>query len=54
MLTNWPTIQTRIDRLNTLDKMVDNGTIDKLTKKKSARLMEEREKLVTVLAASAP
>lgn len=49
MLTNWPTIQTRIDRLNTLDKMVENGTMEKLTKKESARLMEEREKLVTVL-----
>lgn len=49
MLTNWPTIQTRIDRLNALDKMIENGTMEKLPKKESARLMEEREKLDTIL-----
>ncbi len=49
MLTNWPTIQTRIDRLNALDKMIENGTMEKLTKKESARLMEERQKLETIL-----
>ena len=49
MLTNWPTIQTRIDRLNALDKMVENGTMEKLPKKESARLNEEREKLLAVL-----
>ena len=38
MLTNWPTIQTRIDRLNQLDRMVEDGTMDKLPKKESARL----------------
>ena len=45
MLTNWPTIQTRIDRLNQLDRMVEDGTMDKLPKKESARLQEERTKL---------
>ena len=49
MLTNWPTIQTRIDRLNSLDKMQEDGTMDKLPKKESARLMEERAKLDAVL-----
>ncbi len=49
MLTNWPTIQMRIDRLNQLDKMIEDGTMEKLPKKESARLMEEREKLVHVL-----
>ncbi|HEX8833997.1 MAG TPA: 30S ribosomal protein S2, partial [Abditibacteriaceae bacterium] len=49
MLTNWPTIQTRIDRLNQLDKMQEDGTMDKLPKKESARLTEEREKLDLIL-----
>jgi small subunit ribosomal protein S2 len=49
MLTNWPTIQTRIDRLTALDKMIENGTMEKLPKKESARLMEEREKLEAIL-----
>ncbi len=49
MLTNWPTIQTRIDRLNRLDKMIEDGTMEKLPKKESARLTEEREKLDLIL-----
>lgn len=49
MLTNWPTIQTRIDRLNQLDKMTEDGTMEKLPKKEAARLGEEREKLTAVL-----
>jgi small subunit ribosomal protein S2 len=49
MLTNWPTIQTRIDRLNRLDKMIEDGTMEKLPKKESARLNEEREKLDQIL-----
>ncbi len=49
MLTNWPTIQTRIDRLNQLDKMTEDGTMEKLPKKESARLMEERGKLDQIL-----
>ena len=49
MLTNWPTIQTRIDRLNRLDKMTEDGTMEKLPKKESARLQEERAKLDAIL-----
>jgi small subunit ribosomal protein S2 len=49
MLTNWPTIQTRIDRLNLLDKMTEDGTMEKLPKKEQARLGEEREKLNQIL-----
>ncbi len=49
MLTNWGTIQTRIDRLNQLDKMVEDGTMDKLPKKEQARLNEERTKLDNIL-----
>jgi len=49
MLTNWSTIQTRIDRLNQLDKMIEDGTMDKLPKKEQARLNEERTKLDNIL-----
>lgn len=49
MLTNWPTIQGRIDRLNQLDKMIEEGTMEKLPKKEAFRLQEEREKLDQVL-----
>ncbi len=49
MLTNWGTIQTRIDRLNQLDKMVEDGTMEKLPKKEQARLNEERTKLDNIL-----
>jgi small subunit ribosomal protein S2 len=49
MLTNWSTIQTRIDRLNQLDKMIEDGTMEKLPKKEQARLNEERTKLDNIL-----
>ncbi|MDF2440599.1 MAG: small subunit ribosomal protein [Abditibacteriota bacterium] len=49
MLTNWPTIQARIDRLVQLDKMNEDGTMEKLPKKESARLNEERDKLQATL-----
>ncbi len=49
MLTNWGTIQTRIDRLNQLDKMIEDGTMAKLVKKEQARLGEERTKLDNIL-----
>jgi len=49
MLTNWQTIQTRIDRLNQLDKMAEDGTLEKLPKKEQAQRNEEREKLQQVL-----
>jgi len=49
MLTNWSTIQGRINRLNQLDRMIEDGTMEKLPKKESARLNEERAKLDAVL-----
>jgi small subunit ribosomal protein S2 len=49
MLTNWQTIQTRIDRLNQIDKMAEDGTLEKLPKKEVAQLTEERNKLDAVL-----
>jgi small subunit ribosomal protein S2 len=45
MLTNWKTIQTRIDHLAELRKMEEDGTFEKLPKKETARLIEEMDKL---------
>ncbi|MCS6830101.1 MAG: 30S ribosomal protein S2 [Armatimonadota bacterium] len=50
MLTNWKTIQERIKRLNELEKMEADGTLDRLPKKEAAKLREEKEKLESVLA----
>ena len=49
MLTNWNTVQLRIDRLNQIDKMQEDGTLAKLVKKEQFRIMEERTKLDNVL-----
>ena len=45
MLTNFSTIRTRIDRLNEIDKMEQNGQFDVLPKKEVIRLENERAKL---------
>ena len=45
MLTNYRTIQIRIKRLEELNQMEANGTLEKLTKKEAMYLMEERNKL---------
>jgi len=45
MLTNFRTIQSRIKRLEELNQMEAAGTLDKLTKKEAAMLLEERAKL---------
>lgn len=50
MLTNWKTIQERIKRLNELEQMESNGSLDRLTKKEATKLREEKEKLNSVLA----
>ncbi len=44
-LTNFRTIRTRIDRLNTIDAMERNGQFEVLPKKEVIKLMAEREKL---------
>ena len=46
MLTNFRTIQTRIARLNEIDKMEEDGTFDVLPKKEVMGLKKEQEKLV--------
>jgi small subunit ribosomal protein S2 len=44
-LTNFKTIRTRIDRLNEIDKMEEEGKFDLLPKKEVILLKNEREKL---------
>ena len=45
MLTNFGTIQKRIERLNELEKMQEDGTFDVLPKKEVILLKKEMEKL---------
>ena len=45
MLTNFRTIQTRIKRLNEIDRMEQNSQFDVLPKKEVIQLKAEREKL---------
>ncbi|MDI6827375.1 MAG: 30S ribosomal protein S2, partial [Armatimonadota bacterium] len=45
MLTNFKTIQTRIERLNELKKMEEDGTFDRLPKKETKKLRDEMVKL---------
>ncbi len=45
MLTNYHTIQKRIQRLKELEAMKENGTLDVLPKKEVAKLMAEADKL---------
>ncbi|WP_058485183.1 30S ribosomal protein S2 [Defluviitalea phaphyphila] len=45
MLTNFKTIRTRIDRLNELEEMEQNGTFEVLPKKEVINLRHEKEKL---------
>ena len=49
MLTNYKTIKTRIDRLNQIDRMEQNGQFDVLPKKEVIKLQHEREKLIANL-----
>ena len=45
MLTNFKTIKKRIERLNELEKMENDGTFDVLPKKEVIKLRAEKEKL---------
>jgi small subunit ribosomal protein S2 len=49
MLTNYNTVKKSIDRLKKIEKMKEDGTYDKLTKKEVARLEKERTKLEKIL-----
>lgn len=45
MLTNFPTIKGRVERLKELDRWIEDGTMTRFPKKEQLRLNEEREKL---------
>ena len=45
MLTNFKTMRTRVDRLNQLKKMQEDGTFDMLPKKEVIKIKKEWEKL---------
>ena len=45
MLTNFKTMRGRVDRMNQLKKMEEDGTLDMLPKKEVIKLMHEQEKL---------
>ena len=45
MLTNYKTISGRIKRLNDIEKMEEDGTFDKLSKKEVTKLRAEHDKL---------
>ena len=49
MLTNYKTIKTRIERLNAIDRMEQNGQFEVLPKKEVIQLCREREKLLANL-----
>ncbi|CAM3129777.1 small subunit ribosomal protein S2 [Lactobacillus bombicola] len=44
-LTNWKTIQSRVQRLKDLKKMSEDGTFDRLPKKEASLLTKEMDKL---------
>lgn len=45
LLTNWKTVQLRVNRLKELDRMEAEGFLDRLPKKEALRRREERDKL---------
>ena len=45
MLTNFKTMRSRVDRLNQLKRMQEDGTFDMLPKKEVIKLMNEQAKL---------
>src|SRR3972149_4358759 len=50
MLTNFSTIKQSIKRLKDIERMQQDGTFDKITKKERLELLREAEKLVKVLS----
>jgi len=45
MLTNFPTIRKAIKKMNTIDKMKEDGTFDKLAKRERLQVTRQRERL---------
>jgi len=44
-LTNWKTIRQSVDKLRAIEKMAEDGTYEKITKKEALRLERSRAKL---------
>ena len=49
MMTNFKTIRSRVERMDQIKKMEEDGTFDMLPKKEVVKLINEREKLVKYL-----
>ena len=45
MLTNFPTIRKAIKKMNTIDKMKEDGTYEKLAKRERLQIDRQRAKL---------
>lgn len=45
LLTNWKTIQSRLNRMRELDRLVEEGYLQRLTKKEAMLREKERERL---------
>lgn len=45
MLTNFPTIRKAVKKMNTIDKMKEDGTFEKLAKRERLQVDRQREKL---------
>jgi small subunit ribosomal protein S2 len=45
MLTNFPTIRKAVKKMNTIDKMITDGTFDTLAKREKLQITRQRAKL---------
>ena len=45
MLTNFPTISKAVKKMNTIDKMIEDGTFDTLAKRERLQITRQRAKL---------
>lgn len=45
MLTNFPTIRKAVKKMSTIDKMMNDGTFDNISKREKLQITRQREKL---------
>ena len=45
MLTNFPTIRKAVKKMNTIDKMLEDGTVDTMAKRERLQITRQRAKL---------
>ncbi|MBN2668358.1 MAG: 30S ribosomal protein S2 [Bacteroidales bacterium] len=53
MLTNFPTIRKAVKKMNSIDKMATNGTMDVLSKREKLQIARQRAKLEKTLGSIA-